>query len=1433
MRKRKMKRPFLLLLGCLLCILSMCSRSLSAMAGTVQNDPTNPYVVTLTCPNGVTAWTLVQDLPQDELKNYAIYKATNTKPSFWGTYRDKVVFRDIEALPEPEKGQHIYGKLINDIVDIAYWRCNWVDGRCIHQENSPDTWNGYDFKAVKVANQGVSCYTAYPSGWQPYCADCGKVLNNCFVYATKEAVSTIDQFDTSSPFFYICPNPNCKGLENSGEVGHVCDKISWNQYKVVYKPNSDDIVTGYTADTYHMYDHHDEYEGYPIDPVKNLAFSGFKRFGYTVTSWNTKSDGSGTSYPLGYEIPVGGSLSDEQYDVKTGKGLVTLYAIWEKTESTLKVDPNGGTYRSTSNITSIKKGYGQTQELTSSEFTAPNGFTVSFDSKGGTACSPEIQTMHFDRLERKDAVNFNGKFNKTDDKYVYEFLGKNGTEDTIIAQYEGDPIILPTPTRPGYSFGGWYKDPELKEFVGGGGDKYTPDRNRTLYAAWTKLVLSVDENYVANNKKGASDLTWDDESHAGKYYKVYISEDGKEFKEVLDAEDGFDISAAGRTYGYTGGAQQYTVPATGTYTISVAGAEGDSYGSFAGGKGGTAEGRFFLKKGDVLTIKVGGKPYGGGSGGAASTKGATGGGGTSIFLNGSPLIVAGGGGGATEGDAGKDGGAEDGLRAGTYSESYMSGASASGIGGGGGGGYIGGLAGVKETHEHTEECKSYHTHTTECYTQQEHTHYCHDCVMSGDSPSGRAEKVLRYIHRATCGCLHSVGYYCMVRDKGVYWCGGCDPVCTPTKCSGSMYVGAPWNNYNCNFHDQFYGGATENVLICDMTYEEGSKGYLVGYTCGYEEGDVISVSGGYGGSNYVSISSPVHTVATGVNEGNGYAVITPSSFGLSGELYVNGVPSPDLEAPAAIDEDSVVITPISTVKCKLSFDMPEDFGTEYYWKVASHSIETDAHIADSNIDKDELITGIDGYRYVYDTTETHGSGYIASLNGGYQFLSAPEHRNDGGTAVKNPSMEMVRYTHNAYLHIAPVDVAGNVGPTIDIVIEPAEQDWTVVTTQMLVSDNLNGKKLGTVYTVGDLNYVRADGTGVFKLSYDAFLDVAAKTNYQIDYQLIEVNPSVAGKTQEFTTYVPYTALNSTVKADVKTFDRTVRGSILNDVCNTGLTRVNTARQNNFFQCFSIPASFDGQLLIVTPVAGVTSKDDIVYSKWESDVLNSAKIMPDAKAPVVTGLEYLEGKTTVNRDEPGFPTVMTVSATDALSGVRSLTVKVVNQSNGYEKTFTRNASGNIELDFTSDSDLYDGDLVITVIAVDNVGNTYTKTYGTEVFRLNSKIVNAYDTTTNVCPQGGAAILGFVTEGYSEEVIIELHDKLKPGNETIQTKWIYTPTAFAQYNTVSFEIPADCTPGTYQVTVKSMKNGGTTVLFDYPEVVVVPGTPEDGAVRVRIR
>ncbi len=163
------------------------------------------------------------------------------------------------------------------------------------------------------------------------------------------------------------------------------------------------------------------------------------------------------------------------------------------------------------------------------------------------------------------------------------------------------------------------------------------------------------------------------------------------------------------TLSATGTIQSYVVPATGTYVIEAAGAQGGAGGG-PGGKGARVRGNFRLQAGELLWIVVGCQ---GTSGTTPHHAAGGGGGGTFVWRSmvnfyqpSQPLLAAGGGGGGGGGEGGDGGdgvitmhgakgaapGGRDGEGGGTDARNYHY------SGGGGGGWSSGGATGSAPTY---------------------------------------------------------------------------------------------------------------------------------------------------------------------------------------------------------------------------------------------------------------------------------------------------------------------------------------------------------------------------------------------------------------------------------------------------------------------------------------------------------------------------------------------------------------------------------------------------------------------------------------------------------------------------------------------------------------------------------------------------------------
>ncbi len=444
---RRSRGDFLFLGAVLGVLLGGCLLTLRVCAGTIY---TSPYVSL--SPDGKAFTTNGGD---QNIQQYS-----------YGT----ILSTGIQSVTKTlAAGQHyfMYARVKN--VPIGYWKVEHSNGICCHSAYPKE---GASFHGVGFTRS--ACFQQYFSGWMAYCADCGERLTPMLIYMSARTAGTISSLDMDMAYYYLCPF--CRNLEQGRQLpAHYCKMISWNRYQVQYRSNANSGVSGSMESTIHMYNNGSTYEGETVNVEKQLRKNAYIRDGYVFLGWNTMADGSGQSFSDQQEIY---NLTQENYD-GSGRGVVVLYAQWAKQESTLRIDPAGGSYQGHREVSQIRQTYGSSYMVNADALKAPEGYTIIFDTQGGSLVEPVKSRVTFDQWVL--SVPFYGKFWNS----VYYFEGNAGVTDTITASYLREAIFLPGPERPGYLFEGWYYDAGGTSFAGTEGDPLLPDRDLVLYAKWT------------------------------------------------------------------------------------------------------------------------------------------------------------------------------------------------------------------------------------------------------------------------------------------------------------------------------------------------------------------------------------------------------------------------------------------------------------------------------------------------------------------------------------------------------------------------------------------------------------------------------------------------------------------------------------------------------------------------------------------------------------------------------------------------------------------------------------------------------------------------------------------------------------------------------------------------------------------------------------
>lgn len=1395
----------------LVCLLVKAVPAAAAHLQTVYNSPYVSF-----SPDG-QAWTTNADD-----RNIRWYKEGET------------VRTGIEStLRETKEGEHYYYTQAENSAAVGRWVVDHEPGQCIHK-GGPSDYHG-----ISCGQQ--ICEARHYSGWRAYCADCGELISDIFVYMSREAAESIDYIPLGMDYYSLCPF--CNNLEQGAMFRHVCKAISANMYRVVYDANFPEDAGntgGYMTYSLHMYGDAEEYEGISLTPVRELTQNGYTCTGYRFAGWNMLPDGSGDAYEDGAKIR---NLTTENWNGLPGRneaGTVVLYAQWEPVESTLLIDPNGGTYEGRNGITEIKKQYGETYIPDASLLVPTEGYVVSFRVNGGTAIRPVTAIRHF--REWMMVQPFAGFYNNG----IYTYIAPEGSRDTLRAVYDEGSILLPRPEREGYSFGGWYYDAEFRLPAGGAGDSVTPARNLTLYAQWVDLVLEAADNYSVYGGSGAVDLSWKMQDGKGKTYLLYQSLDREKWVKISAADDICNETDIHVKLKKTGAQEQYTVPYTGLYSIALSGAQGGSYEGYKGGKGGSVALKVWLEKGEVLTFEVGGSDgYNGG--GSGSVYG--GGGGCTVLSSDRKgvIAVAGGGGGASESGNGGDGGSFASLTETKYTgEDGMA---------GGGGGFHGGAAGEYVRHVHSPVCYSEVSGTINAgpdfynaYTPEYSNTYAEFRSNSGISASIGG---------------HSYNDQSLVRLK----VGNADTY-LETPHAGTL----TFKDIDARWEGDVWGigadGATTAVTVF-FIHEDGrvtSETVLPDRLgCSVTEGkDIWYRDGSY------KAERPIYTYIFSTEQFSGTIETRPQascefpagSFHGENAIYdmkgtfrfevdedVKGVYLEVTRMVSARDDGCWLCTGVQEVSYQYS-NKTLNCGYEEGQVESARP----AYGGSSYVNQDAVLD----YSLVSGDREGDGCAILNSVQLGFQDelelrevkaadLAAPcavssdsvkkVPAGDGLVSVswRKPEDKGTTYYHKAEAYIKGSEsllctsnitqntlISGVAGYYYVVDREEdSEADksgcYTVAgNVEISLTEGTQYLHLAAVDAAGNISetthvrigaesvpwnictrqlqinegenvcaaeakiyYVKCDGVTPFLLKHEAYMEGPVTQENRLVYSIYE--SAAYGQNILYTPKGEHSGnpLYST------------KGAPLLTRYQYSVTKRSEGGRNlDAEQMFTLGMEAHGQHMEIIPRAGAVfienGEQKTYYSEINSDTENGIVLVGDGEGPVISGMDVISDGQVIDRQEESVLLYVTVS--DDLSGVAEFYLKVRNQDNHSTKTYF--SEGNvIELDITNAEALFTGEFTVTAYAKDNVGNVTEISRTVTEFALETRIERILAPHEPVFKCGESGILYITTYGYADRVEVEFPPELAVADES-QKKVVFDYSdmqIYRQESAVQFMVP----------------------------------------------
>ena len=205
--------------------------------------------------------------------------------------------------------------------------------------------------------------------------------------------------------------------------------------------------------------------GYATSASAAVTLPTPTRSGYIFAGWYTAANG-GTR--------VGGAG-----DSYTPSANITLYAQWGK-PCDVTYDANGGTCGTAS------------EKYTGTALTLPTPtrdgywFVGWYDAAEGGNKIGDAGAKYNPASEITLYAHWQQKI-----EYTVTYNANGGTCGTASATYQGTALTLPTPTRTGYTFNGWYTAASGGTKIGDAGATYTPSANITLYAQWTINTYTI------------------------------------------------------------------------------------------------------------------------------------------------------------------------------------------------------------------------------------------------------------------------------------------------------------------------------------------------------------------------------------------------------------------------------------------------------------------------------------------------------------------------------------------------------------------------------------------------------------------------------------------------------------------------------------------------------------------------------------------------------------------------------------------------------------------------------------------------------------------------------------------------------------------------------------------------------------------------------
>ena len=221
--------------------------------------------------------------------------------------------------------------------------------------------------------------------------------------------------------------------------------------------------------------------------------SALSRTGYSFTGWNTKANGSGTSYTT--------SLSVAQVNSIVLGSVSTFYAQWSANKNTVTLNKNGGTGGSNSVSATYDSAMPSATMPTRTGYTF-NGY---FDNQSGGTKYYNANGTSAKNWNKTGNTTLYAQWTAISKDITLKANGATGNDQVVTITYDSAKTLNPGYTKTGYEITSWNTN------SGGTGSAYSANltkdnvnelvlsSNDTIYAQWSPKSYTINYKDQGNN----------------------------------------------------------------------------------------------------------------------------------------------------------------------------------------------------------------------------------------------------------------------------------------------------------------------------------------------------------------------------------------------------------------------------------------------------------------------------------------------------------------------------------------------------------------------------------------------------------------------------------------------------------------------------------------------------------------------------------------------------------------------------------------------------------------------------------------------------------------------------------------------------------------------------------------------------------------------